>query len=412
MRGLRLRPEPTSGSPHMELSAGHAARRDEVINEMYVARHRAAVEARRGNNFDFLRQLAAFFVIYGHSLALLGVAPPVFWDMNISTFGVAIFFVLSGYLVTQSWRRDPRLLPFLSKRSLRIFPALLVCVTLTAVVLGPLMTSLPLLDYFGDPAFRRYFYNFLLHIHYFLPAVFADNPWPNAVNGSLWSLPVEFFCYLAVLGLAAAGAMRRPFRLAAATAVAAIGGLVLIHAYDGPQIVVYATDLRSAMQIIPYFLVGAIVAAAPGLPLRRDAALGVAFALTAAEHLLPSVAFQAVGYLGIPYVVLACGTAATPGLARAGRWGDVSYGMYLYAFPVQQALIAVTQAAIPPAALIIATTAVSVTLAWASWHLVEKPCLSLKPRAPAALPTADDPGAAATRGRRLPALSRPFTCCC
>jgi peptidoglycan/LPS O-acetylase OafA/YrhL len=169
--------------------------------------------------------------------------------------------------------------------------------------------------------------------------------------------------------------------------------------------VVYATDVRTAMQIIPYFLVGAIFAVAPRwLPLRADAALVVAFALIAAEHLLPSAAFQAVGYLGIPYVVLAFGTAATPGLARAGRWGDVSYGMYLYAFPVQQTLIAVTQAAIPPAALIVATTALSVALAWASWHLIEKPCLSLKPRAPAAVPTAHALEAAATRSGRVPAL--------
>jgi peptidoglycan/LPS O-acetylase OafA/YrhL len=232
--------------------------------------------------------------------------------------------------------------------------------------------------------------------------VFEENPWPEAVNGSLWTLPVEFFCYLAVLGLAVLGALVRALRLAAAAAVAAIGGLVLTHAYDGPQIVIYATDLRWALQIIPYFLVGAIFAVAPQwLPLRADAALGVTFALVAAEHLLPTAALRAVGYLGVPYVVLAFGTAATPGLARAGRWGDVSYGMYLYAFPVQQTLIALTQAAISPAALIVATTALSVTLAWASWHLVEKPCLGLKPRAPAAVPTARAPDAAP--GDRLPA---------
>jgi peptidoglycan/LPS O-acetylase OafA/YrhL len=134
----------------------------------------------RDNNFDFLRQFAAFCVIVGHSQSL------------VSTFGVQIFFAVSGFLVTESWLRGPKIGSFLKKRTSRIFPGLMVCILLTALVMGPLLTRLPVGEYFDHPGTLLYLKNIFLSPVYFLPGLFEGNTYPNAVNGSLWSLPVEF----------------------------------------------------------------------------------------------------------------------------------------------------------------------------------------------------------------------------
>src|SRR5581483_536908 len=148
------------------------------------------------NIFDFVRLIGAALVIYGHAFVLTGSAPPAFLGNGVHTIGVKIFFVVSGYLVAQSWLRDRNLVRFVCRRVLRIFPALAAVVLLTVAVLGPVMTSLPLAAYFSAPAVPLYLRNILLYINYGLPGVFLHNTYPSAVNGSLWSLPAEVSLYL------------------------------------------------------------------------------------------------------------------------------------------------------------------------------------------------------------------------
>src|SRR5271168_2704028 len=108
---------------------------------------------------------------------------------------VPAFFALSGFLVTGSALRVRATSTFLMFRVLRILPALLVEVTLSALVLGPIFTTLPLRHYFSDPQFFRYFGNIVGWITFYLPGVFHDNIYPT-VNGNLWTLPAELDCYL------------------------------------------------------------------------------------------------------------------------------------------------------------------------------------------------------------------------
>ena len=141
-----------------------------------------------------------------------------------------MFFAMSGFLIAKSWSDLPRLVPFAVKRALRILPALVVAVSVTVFVIGPLFTTLPLTSYFSDPVTWLYLVRCSLLITFFgtLPGVFEDNPYPDAVNGSLWTLPVEACCYAmaAALGPSAcfdAAAARRlqlpapPVRHAAVT---------------------------------------------------------------------------------------------------------------------------------------------------------------------------------------------------
>lgn len=158
--------------------------------------------AAQNNNFDLLRFIGAALVLFGHSFVFLGRPEPLaFGWLPYGPLGVYMFFTISGFLIVKSWNYDPCWYRFLARRALRIFPALAVCILLTLFVLGPALTTVSLTDYFRNPATYLYLLNVILLPIYSLPGVFADNTFPNAVNGSLWSLPLEFALYLSVAGV-------------------------------------------------------------------------------------------------------------------------------------------------------------------------------------------------------------------
>ena len=209
------------------------------------------------NNLDAVRFVAAGMVLYGHSFVFLGLREPVFLSWTpLGPLGVFIFFTISGYLVSESWDRDPNLWRFSMRRALRIFPGLTLCILLTILVLGPIMTTLSIRDYFSHGATLGYLKNVALYIVYFLPGVFEHNKFPIAVNGSLWSLPVEFTMYIVV---ALIGMLRgnRWVLLALALASAAI---TFFWASRTEQlIVVYGFDLRQVFLCGTYFWAGAVM---------------------------------------------------------------------------------------------------------------------------------------------------------
>lgn len=144
------------------------------------------------NSLDLLRLVAAALVLYSHQYALLGLPEPSFFGWT--TFGgagVSIFFFLSGMLVWSSWALDPDLQRFFVRRSLRISPALWVVVSCSVFLLGPVFSTLRGPDYFAAPETWRYLSTALLVGRHTLPGVFSDHPFPLAVKGSLWTLPVE-----------------------------------------------------------------------------------------------------------------------------------------------------------------------------------------------------------------------------
>jgi len=182
---------------------------------------------RDDNRFDILRLLAAWLVLFSHCYPLGGRASsePLTRTAGIDTLGgvgVAIFFVLSGYLVTLSLERSPHLLEFARRRILRIYPALMTICLLSVVLLGPLLTTLPQTTYWH----QRLTWSYLLTasawiIQFPLPGVFADNPLPSAVNGSRWSPPYEITCYLvlALLSLVPGSTRAKVTLVTAAVAV-------------------------------------------------------------------------------------------------------------------------------------------------------------------------------------------------
>jgi len=170
----------------------------------------------RNNNFDFLRLLAAFMVLYSHQYPLLGRESPYIprladnWGLSFGSLGVAIFFTISGYLVTQSWIHDPHIGRYLAKRLLRVWPGLAVVTLIAAFVVGPMVSSLTPHDYFHDSRTWNYLRALHLKIIFSLPGVFEENPFPNAVNGSLWTIRIEFRWYLYLLAFGMATYIIRP----------------------------------------------------------------------------------------------------------------------------------------------------------------------------------------------------------
>ena len=333
------------------------------------------------NNLTALRWFAACLVLYGHSFVFLGLPEPHFLQwVPLGPVGVYTFFAISGYLVAQSWERDPHVLRFLAKRILRIFPGLIVCTLLSVLVLGPWLTTLDAKTYWSNEHTRGYLTNIALYMTYHLPGVFAQNRLPHAVNGSLWSLPVEFFMYalLALLGFVSSylsSSKLSSWLLGITTA--GFMGLLSLWAWSATEPwVVYRADLRQIPLCGVYFMVGACLLkfkAEKYFTLSNVVLMVVAWLCLSRQPLW----FVAASWLVLPFVVLAFGLSHHSMLARFGQF-DYSYGIYIYAFPVQQTIVSFWPQ-MPFIEYLFSTFAATVTLAALSWHFVEKPSLKLKP---------------------------------
>jgi peptidoglycan/LPS O-acetylase OafA/YrhL len=346
---------------------------------------------RPDNNMDFLRLAAAFAVIVGHQYAVFGLDLPQFLGTPISVDGVKIFFALSGYLLGQSWDRDPRLVRFALRRLLRIMPAFVVLVLLTVVAFGPLVTSLTPAGYFTDGRTYDYLANCLFYISYVLPGMFETNPIRGVVNGSLWSLPSELVMYaiIAIVGCLLAGRLRR-LNGAWLWGALFVGGTVLnwyfMVIYRGPMIVVYATSLAATVEVGVWFLAGVFIWKCrafhrPRLDLAVLALIVLAWTPNDAYFLVE-------GFLSA-YAVLGIGLARTPILRRAGRFGDFSYGLYLYAFPLQQLSYQMFGRDWGWWMPFLAAAAATSGCAALSWYLVERYALGAKPKGPLPVPVAE-----------------------
>ena len=333
---------------------------------------------RRANNFDGLRVIGALLVLVGHGYELTGrhAEVPRLLGFQVHTLGVYVFFSISGYLIAASWLRSRDLWTYATARVLRIFPALLLVVLVTILVIGPLATTLSLRDYLHNSFTWSYVHAAGLWVtQYGLPGVFDANTYPSAINGSLWSLPLEFTCYLVVP--VALCVRNRWVSTAAVVAILAVMVTFTVHPVDGPSI--FGQPFVFGPSLWACFAAGSLLCLFGGRRiLRLDVAsvvlVGYVVALIAVPGHVASYAWVA-----LPYVVLAIGEASWPILRSAARFGDLSYGLYLWAFPIQQ--IVVWRFGILPMPInLLAVTVTTVGVAYLSWHLLETHALRLAKR--------------------------------
>ena len=325
------------------------------------------------NNFDGIRLIAALAVVFSHQYTLTGRTPPHLGVGDFGYLGVVVFFAVSGFLVMESWMRQARLWPFLRNRLLRIWPGLATAVLFMAFVVGPLATQLSLGDYFLHPDFAKFFKILYLDALQVLPGVFSSLPYPHTVNGSLWTVPVEFKCYLLLAGL---GTLRLFIHrsLGVLTLIGVSAFLLLVH---GDQLDLHATARRQGTEFSLVFLLGALMALTRSVWIHHKTWTCGVFLLAATSLAFAGLALHATLLLiGAASVLL--GSATLPGLSDLGRYGDFSYGIYIYAFPVQQLFIYWGLMALPFALGLGITVIAILSLAVASWHWIEKPALQLK----------------------------------
>lgn len=334
--------------------------------------------AGRDNNVLAIRFAAAAIVILFHCYALTDrwLEEPLyaaFAPMNLGVLGVQVFFVLSGFLVTQSWLARPALAPYAAARVLRIYPALVAATVFTMAVAGA-TGSLPWREYLASPQTWRYFVRTASGIDVVdkLPGAFATNPFPYAANGSLWTLPVELRLYVA-LGLAGiAGLLARP------RAWLAAGFLLVAAALAWPDQVPLDPNTLGTRLAALLFLLGSLARVwQRHLPLSLPAAaLAAALPIVDANGLARDGPLFA---LILSYVVLVAAYHPALRVSALARAPDYSYGLYVYAFPIQQAIVWAVPG-IAPLPLFAAALAATLVVAAASWHMLESPALRLKSR--------------------------------
>lgn len=332
---------------------------------------------KHSNNFTALRWFAAGMVLYGHSFVFLGLPEPLFLGWTpLGPLGVFVFFSISGYLVSQSWTNDPDFIRFVQRRAIRIFPGLIVCIFLSIFPFGFFISHLDGASYFKHAATRGYLTNIFLYTTYYLPGVFENNRVANAVNGSLWSLPAEFFMYLL---LAALGLLKVKRGILISIFLIFVLGTIFWATKAQEMLVIYRTDARQVVICGGYFMMGVLLHRFD-LIKHFSAANVVAAAIIWLCLYRWSDIFAASSYVAIPIFSIALGTGKTPGLSWLSKF-DFSYGIYIYAFPVQQALVYYFPKIGLPLYLLTASI-LTIILSALSWYLIEKPALQFKPASP------------------------------
>ncbi|MEP7294246.1 MAG: acyltransferase, partial [Chloroflexota bacterium] len=305
--------------------------------------------------------------------------------------GVATFFVISGFLVTASMDRSRNWFAYVRARLLRVYPALIVMVLLTVFVLGPLVTTSARNDYFSQPQTYEYFRVLLLYNNgsYSLPGVFETNIYPNTINGSLWTLYWEMLCYGLILVLWLAHLFRKQVILALGLAMIFVRFAVLdvypvflFHKASLDSIYAFFNYnyARILTQMLSYFMAGTVFYVyRDKIPMRRRY-VGLALILMVISIIAGTGLFTFWFPTFGAYLLFYAASSQRSPFRRFSKHGDFSYGMYIYAFPVQQSLSYIFGGAMAQMLNFALATPITLILAIFSWHIIEKPALRLKHR--------------------------------
>jgi peptidoglycan/LPS O-acetylase OafA/YrhL len=361
-------------------------------------------EMEKGNGFtagfDYLRIGLAIAVLVWHSIILSSGSAAFYraaWGgpfRFLLAIILPMFFALSGFLVAGSLERT-RARQFVVLRALRLIPALAVEVTLSALILGAFFTTLPLWRYLSSPELASYFGNIVGLVHFTLPGVFEHNPARGVVNSQLWTIPFELECYLVLLFVSAILRDRRAFValvvLLSLVATALALFLDPVSPFEPPP----------GRALVVSFLAGVC------LHLYREKIpcslmIGAPAGLAAGALLqFPDTCYLAA--FPVAYLTVWLGLMRPPKIP----FGDLSYGVYLFHFPIEQSFMQVFPGIGSWWRLALLALPSTLLCAWLSWSLVEHPILARKKEILAAVDRAyaaltrqgSPPLAAGERGR-------------
>ncbi|MEN3322516.1 acyltransferase [Mariniflexile soesokkakense] len=335
---------------------------------------------KKHNNFDFLRFLFAIFVVISHSYPLSGSNETSQWIYQISNgqlvlarIGLDGFFIISGFFIFQSLQRSKSLLDYFKKRFLRLFPALFVVLLIT-LMLAPFV-------YEGTMPFYKNIevYTYLpnnLSLYNFQPVIkgiFNQNPY-HSINGSLWTIRYEFSLYIA---LALLFFFRKNTDIAKCILITSLAVLIIIYNFFLGRFAGASVLGMLGYEILDlgtFFVCGSTLAAFDFEKIKTKWLL-----LLATLIFVVSIYFNfysMVKHLILPIIILLIGFTPLPFFSTFGKIGDMSYGIYIYSFPVQQTLMYFFR--LDAYQLMIYSLMASIMFGCLSWHLVEKRVLRLK----------------------------------
>ncbi|WP_055435398.1 acyltransferase family protein [Lacinutrix algicola] len=336
----------------------------------------------RINNFDFLRFVFATLVLVSHSYPLSINNGETEWLLKItnnqiswSSIGLAGFFSISGYLIYQSLQRSKSLIDYFWKRILRLFPALIVVLLLT-VFLAPFVYESNVPYYKNGSAYYYFFRNISLYnLQYSITGVFENNPYPKAINGSLWTICYEFTMYSLLAFFYFVKTKTNLIKVSTLVVFIAmyvgynffmdnLGGISVLGMYGS-----------SFLKLCTYFVFGSVLAMFKIENLKYK---NIVFWSTLVLVLV-AVWFdfyKLVTHFTLPIIILLFGLKPLAYLKNFGKYGDASYGIYIYGFPIQQTLMYYFDFGIM--ALMFYSILLSFIFGYLSWHLIEKKALIYK----------------------------------
>lgn len=332
----------------------------------------------RENNYSFLRILCAVAILYGHMYILMGNTAPVLFAEEINSIGFKLLMVLSGYLTTQSCIYEEKGYIYALKRIFRIIPGLLFY-TVMAIFIGALFTTQNITGYFLHPKTWAYLKCVLLNPQMVLPGVFTENPYPYSVNGSLWALPMEVFCYILIFVILKVFS-RLKYRkviIGAVTFGFYIMQIAHLRFFPDAKFPFWGSYWARIFTLAPYFFMGALYALTD---IKKKCNLQIAVVI-----LMLMVSFRSNNYilyemmnmLFLPYIFISVGECNKPVFSNFMKNCDISYGIYLWGFFIQQILVHIiivrAQITMPPNIIFLLSVVFSVDMGIISWYLIEKP---------------------------------------
>jgi len=340
----------------------------------------------RDNNFNLIRIIAALAVLITHSFALSmgsGEEEPFrkSLDMTMGSVAVDVFFVTSGFLVTSSLFTRQSTIEFVWARVLRIYPALLIMLFLTVFGLGVFFTTLPLTTYLTDA--NTYFYlikcaTLISGIAFDLPGVFEGNPFKNQVNASLWTMPYEvrMYAFLAITWISLRYIKRdrlKTFELIIISS-AIVAGIFIIARDFLPSF--FPQKGHFAQLFFMFFSGASFYVLKEYITLSRSTfwIFVIALLMTA---IADKHAFFLVYTLTIAYILFYVAYVPSGRIRKYNLVGDYSYGVYIYAFPIQQSVAALIPG-VSVLTMIFISAIATLFFAAVSWHLIERRALNLK----------------------------------
>jgi peptidoglycan/LPS O-acetylase OafA/YrhL len=336
------------------------------------------VQTQRLRNFDAIRLIAAASVIFSHAFLLSDGheknEPFVRMTGNIlGIHAVFVFLIVSGFLVTQSSKTSSSPRSFAWKRFLRIYPALAVCAFVSAFIIAPFFSDLSVSGYLSSTHGAKYVAKvLLLHnvneiptVQFYVQRVGLG----NYVNGSLWTIACEIYCYLILFFLVALDLVGISIALLGLVSAVLFVVALKIELPFGEMVMNMLYCLPSFCTGVAMYFVHAKFGMSRAIALGCLAGLLLVAPTGQLMFLFPILGAYPVIYLGLSESI---------SLGNATRYGDLSYGTYLYGWPVEQIVESVMGTSLSPWGLFAISLPIAMTCGWLSWHLVEKRALAFK----------------------------------